>query len=213
MAELMDVARAAAGRMGEWLPDTAALAGEASRGGPSRLSVDLYRGPYRKADLIREGARTPTVRVAVLRVVENRNAGAEDLRDPGAAGVALPGAAFTAPARRRVRVDYGASIIARGLDGRRGPDQVAEAIGTALLRLVPDEQWGLDGVDGAEAVTLVNTFDEDFAEARMSLWNLGWTQEVLLGEPVPGGKLPARLFVTESIRGAVVARNQELEDA
>ena len=207
MGRLHDVALAAAGRMrirlaGELEPITAKRripTGRLPLKVDDPITVDLYPGRFGEASLERLSSRTPAVWVAFLRT--------------------SGGAAPNGDGTHSVEAQYAAVILARPLDGDRGADAVAEAIGSALLAWTPGERWSLAdlsdadaerhnipdgvrdlaGVDAAERVDLRNDFDDGLAERRLARWTLTWRQGVTVGTPETPGEIdgPAKeLYAT-----------------
>ena len=184
MARLMDVADAAAAAISGWFP-----AGELKRSG-------VHQGPFTERELERLSSLTPGVHISVLRTEGNENAGGEDWRGEGDGLAEEPPVRLVSPARRDVEAMFMASVVARPRGRGESADRVAEAIAAELLRRVPEERWGLPGVQGATAVVLRNEFDAALAARGMALWTVSWRQEIRLGSPWPEGAAPDALCVS-----------------
>ena len=130
---------------------------------PELKVSDLHPGPFTEQELERISTSTPAVRISFLATRANESVG---------------------DGRRDVRAEYMASILTRSTGKDRGADREAERIGAELLRLVPDEQWGLKGLIGAQDVRLENAFNSGIAGKGMALWRLTWNHTLRLGESV-----------------------------
>ena len=129
---------------------------------PELKVSELHPGPFTEQELERVSTSTPAVHVAFLATRANESVG---------------------DGRRDVRAEYMASILTRSVGKDRGAEREAERIGTELLRLVPEEQWGLRGLMGARDVRLENAFNPGIAGKGMALWRLTWNHVLRLGEP------------------------------
>lgn len=130
---------------------------------PELKVSELHPGPYTEQELERVSTSTPAVHIAFTMTRVNESAG---------------------DGRRDVNAEYMASILTRSAGKDRGADREAERIGAELLKLVPDEQWGLQGLIGAQDVQLRNEFNPRIAEKGMALWKLTWSHALRLGESV-----------------------------
>ena len=186
MALLMDVADAAAETIGRWFP-TGTL-----------RHVGVHAGSFTEKELGRLSSATPAIYLAFIRTHDNANAGEEDWFEAlGDGGVQLPPVRLTDPAQRDVVAEYVASVVARSEGAGKSADRVAEAIGTELVRRVPEQRWGLTaGLQGATQVKLHNRFNRALAERQLALWVVEWRQEVRLGSPWPAGDTPTTLCVS-----------------
>ena len=183
MTLLMDVADAAATTVSGWFPE-----------GTLR-HVGVHAGSFTEKELDRLSSATPAIYLALIRTHDNDNAGAEDWSE-GDAAVELPPVRLTDPALRDVVAEYVASVVARPEGTGKGADRVAEAIATELLRRVPEQRWGLTGLNGATRVRLQNRFNQALAERQLALWTVEWRQEIRLGSPWPAGQTPTTLCVS-----------------
>ena len=180
MARLYDVARAAAERMGAW----------------ADCRSDVHGGAWTEREIDRLSSATPAIYVALSQADRNTSMGEEAYDPETDAGLRR--------SRRSVRAAYVAAILTRDRDRDRrddSSDQIAEAIGTMLLELTPDEQWGMGGVGGATDVDLQNAFSSSLARKRVAFWTVSWRHDVVLGEPGPDGPAPVRLCITPRLLG------------
>jgi hypothetical protein len=90
--------------------------------------------------------------------------------------------------------DFAAFVVTKDAVGLKR-HEAGGAIVQALLRLIPDNNWGQIGVGYAEGVQATSLNNEALDKQGVALWGISWTQTVMLqGYEIPL-PLPIALYL------------------
>lgn len=129
-----------------------------------QVSVEPHGGAFDVDELKRVAALAPAIRVAII--------GARSVKPQADGSIALP-------------LDFAAVLMTKDTamagQGVTRRDTAALALGSALAVCVNGNRWGVRGVGAPAAVTLRNEFSGEIDNLGVALWQLTWTQDLLLG--------------------------------
>lgn len=129
----------------------------------------------------------------------------EELRLLGAASPAvfvtrfgMQQSAMASGARPEFTADLVAMIVTKNAHGQLAKDHAAQVISQAIARIVPENDWNLEGLGPARDVKEQSFVTPETKSAGISLWGVTWKQPlVLLGGRDPGPVI-AELYVAQA---------------
>lgn len=146
---------------------------------PKLKGCERHGGRFDVAELQRLSAKVPAVYLSAMAAPMNDSKG---------------------NGQRRIGLQLTAFVVAGDQRGLKRND-AAMNIAETLLTLIPDNQWGMNGVGIPSRITAQNLYSGQLDKKKIALWGVSWRQQITIGTDVfltEPGPVPESLYLGET---------------